>query len=82
MRVDRGFALSDAILAQAKDKPHKAIPLTFAGDLLHHHLRCGAYPGWYDLLGTAGWDDKAIRAGTRRKAEPPEQVATLFVEST
>jgi hypothetical protein len=27
MRVDRGFALSDAILAQAKDKPHKAIPL-------------------------------------------------------
>jgi hypothetical protein len=57
-RADLGYALSDAILAQAKDKPQKAVPLTFAGELLRHHLPHGAYPGWYDLLGNAGWGDK------------------------
>ncbi|MCW2623822.1 HD domain-containing protein [Mycobacterium sp.] len=79
-RADLGYALSDAILAQAKDKPQKAIPLTFAGELLRHHLPYRAYPGWYDLLGTAGWGDKPIGAGARRHAETPEQVATLFME--
>ena len=79
-RADLGYALSDAILAQAKDKPQKAIPLTFAGELLRHHLPYGAYPSWYDLLGTAGWGDKPIGAGARRRAETPEQVAPLFME--
>ena len=36
-----GSALSDAILAQAKDKPHKAIPLTFAGESLTIISRTG-----------------------------------------
>jgi uncharacterized protein (TIGR02246 family) len=48
--------------------------------LLRHHLPCGAYPGWYDLIGTAGWGDKPVGAPARRRAETPEQVATLFME--
>jgi uncharacterized protein (TIGR02246 family) len=48
--------------------------------LLHHHLPYGAYPGWYDLISTAGWGDKPIGAPARRRAETPEQVATLFME--
>jgi uncharacterized protein (TIGR02246 family) len=63
-----------------KIKPQKAIPLTFAGELLRHHLPYGAYPSWYELLGTAGWGDKPIGAGARRRAETPEQVAPLFME--
>jgi ketosteroid isomerase-like protein len=79
-RADLAYALSDAVLAQATDKPQKANPLTFAGVLLRHHLPYGAYPGWYDLIGTAGWGDKPVGAPTRRRAETPEQVATLFME--
>ncbi|MEU9993667.1 SgcJ/EcaC family oxidoreductase [Streptomyces sp. NPDC048045] len=79
-RLDLGYALSDAIVAQAKAKPHKASPLTFPGDLLRHHLPYGAHPGWYDLLAAAGWGDKPVGADARRRAETPQQVGTLFVE--
>jgi hypothetical protein len=43
------------VRVQAMDKPQKAHPLTFAGVLLRHHLPYGAYPGWYDLIGAAGF---------------------------
>ncbi|XUL93951.1 SgcJ/EcaC family oxidoreductase [Streptomyces galilaeus] len=79
-RLDLGYALSDAILTQAKAKPHKASPLTFPGDLLRRHLPHGAYPGWYDLLAAAGWGDKPVGAVARRRAETPQQVGTLFME--
>jgi uncharacterized protein (TIGR02246 family) len=79
-RADLAYALSDAVHVQAMGKPQKASPLTFAGVLLHHHLPYGAYPGWYDLIGAAGWGDKPVGAATRRRAETPEQVATLFTE--
>jgi uncharacterized protein (TIGR02246 family) len=79
-RADLAYALSDAVLAQATGKPQKANPLTFAGVLLRHHLPYGAYPGWYDLIGTAGWGDKPVGVSARRRAETPEQVATLFME--
>jgi uncharacterized protein (TIGR02246 family) len=79
-RADLAYALSDAVRVQAMGKPHKAHPLTFAGVLLRHHLPYGAYPGWYDLIDTAGWGDKPIGATARRRAETPEQVATLFTE--
>jgi uncharacterized protein (TIGR02246 family) len=79
-RADLGYALSDAVRVQALDKPQKAHPLTFAGVLLRHHLPYGAYPGWYDLIDAAGWGDKPIGAPARRRAETPEQVATLFTE--
>jgi uncharacterized protein (TIGR02246 family) len=79
-RADLAYALSDAVLAQAMAKPQKANPLTFAGVLLRHHLPYGAYPGWYDLIGAAGWGDKPIGAPARRRAETPEQVATLFMD--
>jgi ketosteroid isomerase-like protein len=79
-RADLAYALSDAVRVQAMGKPHKANPLSFAGVLLRHHLPYGAYPGWYDLIGTAGWGDKPIGAPARRRAETPEQVATLFME--
>jgi ketosteroid isomerase-like protein len=48
--------------------------------LLRHHLPYGAYPGWYDLVDTAGWGDKPIGVTARRRAETPEQVATLFTK--
>jgi hypothetical protein len=57
-RGDLGYALTDAILVQLKDKPQKAIPLTFPGELLRHHLPHGAYPTWYELLAASGWGDK------------------------
>jgi uncharacterized protein (TIGR02246 family) len=79
-RADLAYALSGAVRVQAMGKPQKAHPLTFAGVLLRHHLPHGAYPGWYDLIGTAGWDDKPIGATARRRAETPEQVASLFME--
>ncbi|MFK0112297.1 SgcJ/EcaC family oxidoreductase [Streptomyces sp. NPDC091217] len=79
-RQDLGYALSDAILTQARTKPQKASPMTFPGDLLRRHLPYGAYPGWYDLLAAAGWGDKPVGATARRRAETPQQVATLFME--
>jgi uncharacterized protein (TIGR02246 family) len=79
-RGDLGYALSDAILLQALAKPQKAIPNTFAGELLRHHLPYGAYPGWHDLIAAAGWGDKPLGAAARRRADTPEQVATLFTE--
>ncbi len=79
-RMDLGYALSDAIVAQAKAKPHKASPMTFPGALLRHHLPYGAHPDWYDLLASAGWGDKPVGAAARRRAETPEQVGTMFME--
>jgi ketosteroid isomerase-like protein len=79
-RADLVYALSDAVRVQAMAKPQKANPLTFAGVLMRHHLPHGAYPGWYDLIGTAGWGDKPVGVPARRRAETPEQVATLFME--
>ena len=80
-RQDLAYGLSDAIITQARTKPHKASPLTFPGDLLRHHLPYGAQPGWYDLIATAGWGDKPVGGVTaRRRAETPQQVGTLFME--
>ncbi|MFF7189777.1 SgcJ/EcaC family oxidoreductase [Streptomyces sp. NPDC008222] len=79
-RLDLGYALSDAILTQAEAKPQKAPPLTFPGELLRRHLPYGAHPAWYDLLAAAGWGDKPVGATARRRAETPQQVATLFME--
>ncbi|MFD7476865.1 SgcJ/EcaC family oxidoreductase [Streptomyces sp. NPDC059837] len=79
-RADLGYGLTEAVLSQAKVKPQKASPMTFAGQLLRRHLPYGAYPDWYDLLATAGWGDKPIGTDRRRRAETPEAVATLFME--
>jgi uncharacterized protein (TIGR02246 family) len=79
-RADLAYALSDAVLVQATAKPQKANPLTFAGVLLRHHLPYCPCPGWYDLIGAAGWGDKPVGALARRRAETPEQVAALFME--
>ncbi|KOV56849.1 hypothetical protein ADK64_40950 [Streptomyces sp. MMG1121] len=79
-RQDLAYALSDAIIAQAETKPHKASPLTFPGDLLRRHLPYGAHPSWYDLIGVAGWGDKPVGVTARRRAETPEQVGVLFME--
>jgi uncharacterized protein (TIGR02246 family) len=79
-RMDLAYALSDAILAQAKAKPQKASPMTFPGELLRRHLPYGAFPAWYDLLAAAGWGDKPVGAAARRRAETPQQVGALFME--
>ena len=59
-RQDLAYALSDAIVAQARAKPHKAPPMTFPGGLMRHHLPYGAHPTWYDLLGVTGWGDQPV----------------------
>ncbi|WP_405973140.1 DUF4440 domain-containing protein [Streptomyces sp. NBC_00988] len=79
-RQDLAYGLSDAIVTQARTKPHKASPLTFPGDLLRHHLPYGAQPGWYDLIAAAGWGDQPVGVTARRRAETPQQVGTLFME--
>ncbi|MFE2251844.1 nuclear transport factor 2 family protein [Streptomyces lavendulae] len=79
-RMDLAYALSDAIVTQAKAKPHKASPMSFPGALLRHHLPYGAQPDWYDLIATAGWGDKPVGTATRHRAETPEQVGALFTE--
>ncbi|MGF1425750.1 nuclear transport factor 2 family protein [Kitasatospora sp. LaBMicrA B282] len=79
-RLDLGYALTDAIVAQAEAKPQKASPLTFPGELLRHHQPYGAHPGWHDLLAAAGWGDKPVGTAARRRAETPQQVAALFTE--
>jgi len=79
-RRDLAYALSDAIVTQARPKPQKASPLTFPGMLLRHHLPYGAHPGWYDLLAAAGWGDKPVGVVARRRANTPEQVGALFME--
>ncbi|MEY9931680.1 hypothetical protein ABH926_006329 [Catenulispora sp. GP43] len=43
-RMDLAYALSDAILNQAKANPQKASPMTFPGELLRSHLPYGAHP--------------------------------------
>ncbi|MGV9270067.1 nuclear transport factor 2 family protein [Kitasatospora sp. NPDC003701] len=79
-RMDLAYALSDAIVAQARPKPQKASPMSFPGTLLRHHLPHGAQPGWYDLLAAAGWGDQPVDAVARRRAETPEQVGVMFME--
>ncbi|MDT0462180.1 SgcJ/EcaC family oxidoreductase [Streptomyces gibsoniae] len=79
-RQDLAYALSDAIVTQARTKPHKASPLTFPGDLLRRHLPYGAHPSWYDLIAAAGWGDRPVGVTARRRAETPQQVGTLFME--
>ena len=79
-REDLAYALSDSILTQIKDKPHKAIPLTFPGELLRSHLPYGAFPGWDDLIAAAGWGDQPTGTTARRRAETPQQVGALFME--
>ncbi|ADI04517.1 hypothetical protein SBI_01396 [Streptomyces bingchenggensis BCW-1] len=79
-RQDLAYGFSDAIITQAKTKPHKASPTTFIGDLLRRHLPYGAYPSWYDLIDAAGWGDKPVGVTARRRAETPQQVGTLYME--
>ncbi|MFJ3307450.1 SgcJ/EcaC family oxidoreductase [Streptomyces sp. NPDC086549] len=79
-RADLGYGLTEAVLNQVKAKPQKAGPITFPGQLLRRHLPYGAYPDWYDRLASAGWGDRPIGTGGRRRAETPEAVATLFME--
>lgn len=59
-RNNLGYALSADILGQAMAKPHKAIPMTFAGELLRRQLPAGALPDWYDLIASAGWGDAPL----------------------
>jgi hypothetical protein len=57
-RMDLAYALSDAIVAQAEAKPHKASPLTFPGALLRHHLPHGM---WWTTPSSAGAGRSAQR---------------------
>ncbi|MER5536713.1 SgcJ/EcaC family oxidoreductase [Streptomyces mirabilis] len=79
-RQDLAYGFSDAIITQAKTKPHKVSPTTFMGDMLRRHLPYGAYPSWYDLIAAAGWGDKPVGVTARRRAETPQQVGSLFME--
>ncbi|MEU9288923.1 nuclear transport factor 2 family protein [Streptomyces sp. NPDC048275] len=79
-RHDVGYGLSDAIIAQAAAKPHKAFPTTFPGELLSRHLPHGARPSWHDLIAASGWGDKPVGVTARRRAKTPEQVGALFME--
>lgn len=78
-RADISFALTDAIVGQAIEKPSKASPLNFPGLLLRRHLPIGAVPDWHDLIAQTGWGDRpaALRSGDS-VATTPEQLGELF----
>ncbi|WP_395296451.1 HD domain-containing protein [Kitasatospora hibisci] len=64
-RDDLGYAIADAIVAQAMGNPAKASPLSFPGQLLRHRLPHSAVPDWDDLIARAGWGDRPT-AGSGR----------------
>ncbi|MBF6397458.1 DUF4440 domain-containing protein [Nocardia cyriacigeorgica] len=78
-RADISFALTDAIVGQAMEKPSKASPLNFPGLLLRRHLPLGTMPDWHDLIAQTGWGDRpsALRSG-ETVATTPEQLGELF----
>ncbi|MEV0298313.1 nuclear transport factor 2 family protein [Nocardia sp. NPDC050710] len=80
-RADLGYALTDAIVAQAIGKASKAGPLSFPGQLLRRHLPVGAMPDWHDLLADNGWGDRPAAARTEGVAATPEQLGRLFMRN-
>lgn len=80
-RADIGYALTDAIVAQAIRKPSKARPLTFPGELVRKHLPNGAMPEWHDLLAQNGWGDRPVAARAEGSASTPEELGMLFMKN-
>ena len=70
-REDLAYALTDAILVQAKADPRKAAPLTFPGELLRLHLPHGAVPEWPELIAAAGWGDRPTGATSASSGTSP-----------
>ena len=79
-RADLGYALTDDTVAQALANPQKAIPMTFAGELVRRHLPHGAFPEWHGMIAAAGWGDKPTDASAQRRPQSPEELAKLFTE--
>ncbi|MFD5466780.1 nuclear transport factor 2 family protein [Kitasatospora sp. NPDC127059] len=78
-REDLGYAIADAIIAQALANPAKASPLSFPGQLLRRRLPHGALPDWHDLIAQAGWGDRPTTTHpTAPAATTPDQLAALF----
>ncbi|WP_225802727.1 HD domain-containing protein [Streptomyces sp. NK15101] len=77
-RENLAYALTDAIVAQARSNPLKAGPLSFPGALLRHRLPPRALPDWYDLIAGAGWGDRCPNGG-QDTARSPRELAELFV---
>lgn len=52
-----GHALADAIVAQARDKPGKAAPHTFPGELVRQRAPDVHVPDWNELVAACVWRD-------------------------
>jgi len=77
-RNDLGFALAEAIVAQATAKPNKATPTSLPGQLVRWHQPIGTLPDWYDLVSAAGWGDRPAAARQEGTATTPDQLGPLF----
>jgi uncharacterized protein (TIGR02246 family) len=77
-RNDLGFALAEAIVAQATAKPNKATPASLPGQLVRWHQPIGTLPDWYDLVSAAGWGDRPAAARQEGTATTPDQLGPLF----
>ena len=77
-RDDLGFALAEAIVAQAAAKPGKATPTSLPGVLVRLHQPNGTLPDWHDIISAAGWGDRPAAARLEGTAATPEQLGPLF----
>ncbi|WP_028925063.1 DUF4440 domain-containing protein [Pseudonocardia acaciae] len=78
-RADIGYALTDAIVAQAARNPGKADPSTFPGHLLRPCVPVGTMPEWRELIARNGWGDRPAAGRDSADATAPERLGELFV---
>ncbi|WP_323369080.1 HD domain-containing protein [Streptomyces alkaliterrae] len=63
-RGDLAYAITEAIIAQARENPAKAGPLSFPGQVLRRRLPEGALPDWHDLIARSIWGDRPLGRAT------------------
>lgn len=76
-RQDLGHALADLIVEHARQRPEKALPLSFPGHLAELYAE-GATTTWFDLVKGAGWGDSPVGAAATEGAGSPEELGAEF----
>lgn len=59
-RADDGYALPGLIAEQARQRPEKAVPLSFPAHVVGLHPDGGAAVTWFDVVEQAGWGDRPV----------------------